>query len=65
MTADGVRYLAPHVQLYYKAQKPRQKDEVDLDAVIRSGIRLNSVWLRAAIAHSYGNQHSWLERIPE
>ncbi len=63
-TATGIRYLAPHIQLYYKAKNPREKDEADFNAVIASGIRIDTSWLRSSIARSYGVQHPWLERLP-
>lgn len=65
ITQTGVRYLAPHIQLYYKAKNPREKDEVDFDAVLQSGISLESGWLRNAISLSYGAQHPWLARLNE
>jgi hypothetical protein len=36
MTAGGIPYLAPHVQLYYKAKGLREKDEIDFKAVMES-----------------------------
>jgi len=33
-TDDGVRYLAPHIQLFYKAKNPRPKDEKDLAVLL-------------------------------
>ena len=62
-TSTGVRYLAPHIQLYYKAKNLRDKDEVDFDAVLGSGISVDKSWLRNAISRSYGAQHPWLERF--
>jgi hypothetical protein len=64
-TADGIRYLAPHVQLYYKAKSLREKDEIDFKAVIQSGVAMDREWLRDAIAHSYGTQHPWLRMLRE
>jgi hypothetical protein len=64
-TRDGIPYLAPHVQLYYKAKRPREKDELDFKAVIEAGISLDKRWLRDAIAHSYGTHHPWLRLLRE
>jgi hypothetical protein len=64
-TATGIPYLAPHVQLFYKAKNLRKKDEVDFAAVIGSGISLNTVWLRDAIVQVYGVHHPWLPRLVE
>jgi hypothetical protein len=62
-TADGIRYLAPHVQLYYKAKSPREKDEIDFKAVIEAGVAMDKEWLRNAISRSYGAQHPWLRLL--
>jgi len=64
-TSSGVNYLAPHIQLYYKAKKPCEKDQIDFDAVMNSGITLDTNWLRNAISHSYGITHSWLKSLSE
>lgn len=64
-TAAGVRYLAPHIQLYYKAKNLREKDQIDFDAVINSGIDLDVKWLRAAISSTCGTQHPWLSLLPK
>lgn len=64
-TNSGVRYLAPHVQLYHKAKNPREKNQIDFEAVINSGITLNTKWLGHAISHSYGVNHPWLKRLTD
>ena len=64
-TGSGIDYLAPHIQLYYKAKNPREKDQIDFEAIIDSGISVNTNWLRRAISHSYGAMHPWLKRLPE
>lgn len=63
VTATGVPYLAPHVQLFYKAKNLRKKDEVDFAAVLSSGISIDKVWLCDAIVRVYGAQHPWLMRL--
>lgn len=63
-SASGIQYLAPHIQLYYKAKNIREKDQTDFEAVIDSGIAFDAAWLRSAITHTYGSEHSWLARIP-
>ena len=62
-TAHGIRYLAPHIQLYYKAKSLREKDEIDFKAVIEAGVAMDKEWLRDAISHSYGMQHPWLPQL--
>ena len=64
-TADGVRSLAPHVQLYYKAKSPSEKDEIDFKAVVESGVAMDAGWLQWAISHSYGAGHPWLAALAE
>ena len=64
-TSTGVRYLAPHIQLYYKAKNRRDIDEIDFDAVLGSGTSMDTSWLRNAISRSYGPQHPWLKRLRE
>lgn len=64
-TEIGVQYLAPHIQLFYKAKNIREKDQIDFDAVIDSQVALDGPWLREAIEQVYGSQHPWLERIPD
>jgi hypothetical protein len=54
----GIPYLAPEVQLFYKAEDPRPKDEHDFVqalTVLGAGQR---DWLRAALAGTYGD-HPW------
>ena len=62
-TAAGIRYLAPHIQLFYKAKNLREKDQLDFDAVIRSGVNLNAEWLRLAIMHAHGPEHPWVRQL--
>lgn len=64
-TKSGVRYLAPHIQLFYKAKNIREKDQIDFEAVIDSQVALDGVWLRDAIEQVYGSRHAWLARIPD
>ena len=64
-TKTGICFLAPHIQLFYKAKNIREKDQVDFDAVIDAGIPINSAWLRHAISQTYGHQHPWLKCIPQ
>ncbi|RCV54591.1 nucleotidyltransferase domain-containing protein [Marinitenerispora sediminis] len=62
VSPEGVPYLRPEVQLFYKAQRPRPKDEQDLAAalpVLGSGQRR---WLAGAISLAYGD-HPWTGRL--
>jgi hypothetical protein len=62
VTENGVPYLAPEIQLFYKAEEPRLKDEADFTAIrpLLSGTQRD--WLREALAETYGT-HPWLARI--
>ena len=62
-TQQGVPYLAPHVQLYYKALRRRAKDERDFDEVLASGVQLDRDWLIDVIRTNYGPDHPWLDRL--
>lgn len=64
-TEAGIPYLAPHIQLYYKAKNVREKDQVDFDAVLDRQIDLDTIWLREAITLTYGSGHPWLARLSE
>ncbi|MFB9908094.1 amino acid transporter [Allokutzneria oryzae] len=48
LTADGVPFLVPEVQLYYKARDRRPKDDQDFDAVV---------------SHLTPGQRSWLDDV--
>lgn len=61
-SADGVPFLAPDVQLYYKAKTPRQKDEEDFDAALPVLTDQQRRWLVDAISKTYG-PHPWIKRL--
>ncbi|MFJ8210551.1 nucleotidyltransferase domain-containing protein [Streptomyces sp. NPDC096033] len=54
VTADGVPYLAPEVQLFYKAKDPRPKDEEDFAAVLPLLGPAQRNWLCEALRDAYG-----------
>ncbi|GLY76667.1 nucleotidyltransferase domain-containing protein [Actinoallomurus iriomotensis] len=59
---DGIPYLAPEIQLFYKAKRPRRKDETDLLAVLPLLDEARRRWLSEALAHCFG-AHPWRERL--
>jgi hypothetical protein len=61
-TAVGIPYLAPQVQLYYKAGSPRPKDLIDFDTALPVLGLHERNWLRAAIERQDPG-HGWLERL--
>lgn len=61
-TADGIPYLAPGIQLLYKAKDPRDKDEADFDAVAGKLNEFQRSWLIAAL-DEVSPGHPWRERL--
>jgi hypothetical protein len=61
-TADGIPYLAPEVQLFYKAGQLRPKDEQDFTEILPSLNAAQRTWLADAIRRVYGSR-PWLERL--
>jgi hypothetical protein len=62
LSAEGVPYLTPEVQLFYKAKQPRSKDEQDFAAALPVLNDDQRQWLAGAIATTYGD-HSWSDRL--
>jgi hypothetical protein len=62
-SAEGVRYLVPEVQLFYKAKQPRPKDEVDFAAVLPLLGAAQREWLSSAIRTCYGEDHPWRNHL--
>lgn len=62
VSGDGVPFLSPDVQLYYKAKSPRPKDEEDFDAVLPVLTKEQRRWLVDAITQTYG-PHPWIRRL--
>jgi hypothetical protein len=61
-TPDGIPYLTPEVQLYYKANNPRPKDEQDFEAVLPVLTQGERDWLMAVLALTHG-EHPWIRRL--
>ena len=61
-SAAAVPYLAPQVQLYYKATSPRPKDLTDLDTALPVLGPPERAWLQAAIGRRDPG-HPWLDRL--
>jgi hypothetical protein len=59
----GIPFLAPEVQLFYKAKAPRAKDELDFAAVLPLLSQPQRVWLRDAVTVAYGRDVPWLKRL--
>jgi hypothetical protein len=61
-TADGVPFLAPQVQLYYKSWSPRPKDLIDFDTALPLLAPPERSWLQTAIERRDPG-HAWLDRL--
>jgi hypothetical protein len=61
-TADGVTFLTPEIQLFYKAKGRRPKDEQDFDKALPILPAAQRDWLRNAIELTHGD-HPWLDRL--
>ncbi len=61
---DGIPYLAPEVQLLYKAKAPRAKDEADFMRVAPRLDRDGRRWLCKALATAYP-AHPWHAALEE
>lgn len=59
---EGVPYLAPEVQLFYKAKRPRAKDEQDFTEALPALGSGRRRWLARTIAQVYGD-HPWADRL--
>ncbi|GAA2125736.1 nucleotidyltransferase domain-containing protein [Glycomyces algeriensis] len=59
---DGLPYLAPEVQLLYKAKGARPKDERDFAAMQPKLDAAQRQWLREAMTLAYG-EHPWKDRL--
>ncbi len=62
-SADGIPYLSPEIQLYYKAGGLRPKDVVDFDAVLPLLGPVQRDRLSAMIAGAHGRAHPWYQRL--
>ncbi len=61
-TLDGIPYLAPAVQLLFKAQDTRPKDHADFEAVVPHLEPPDRAWLISALAATDA-RHPWLARL--
>jgi Aminoglycoside-2''-adenylyltransferase len=61
-SADGIPYLAPEIQLLYKSQAIRSKDQFDFDTVVDRLDKDARAWLRRSLAIMDGS-HAWLSKL--
>src|SRR5581483_22863 len=58
-TSDGIPYLAPEIQLLYKAKAPRPKDEEDFTKALPLLNQSSRNWLAQALVLIHPG-HPWL-----
>lgn len=60
---QGTLFLAPEVQLFYKAKSPRPKDDLDLEASLPLLAPAQRTWLIHAIQRAYGPASIWTKTV--
>jgi len=63
VTADGIPYLAPEIQLLHKGNSLREKDTADLERVLPHLPRPRARWLLSALRQQHPQGHDWLARV--
>lgn len=63
VTADGIPYLRPEIQLFYKANRRRPKDEMDFDVMLPMLSQARRSWLDDAVRLVYGPDNPWCTRL--
>ncbi|HEU5381681.1 MAG TPA: hypothetical protein VFV38_40190 [Ktedonobacteraceae bacterium] len=61
-TRDGIPYLAPEIQLLYKAKDLRPKDEADFTRVLPALDGKRRQWLAQSLALVHPG-HVWLTKL--
>ena len=64
VTADGIPYLAPEIQLLYKAKGRRPKDEADFMQSLPALGQERRQWLSRALATAHPH-HPWLDLLAD
>lgn len=59
----GTPFLAPEIQLFYKAESPRPKDALDFDISLPLLTTQQRAWLKQAIELAYGPGNAWSQRL--
>lgn len=57
---EGVKILKPEIQLLYKSNTVRPKDQLDFEAIIPLLSENAKLWLCEALMICYNNKHLWL-----
>jgi hypothetical protein len=59
---EGIAYLAPEIQLLYKARATRARDQVDFDQVVPELTQETRTWLRDSLM-SIDPEHAWISML--
>jgi hypothetical protein len=59
---EGIAYLAPEIQLLYKARATRAEDQADFSLVARHLDRDARTWLRESLMHT-DSEHPWISLL--
>jgi hypothetical protein len=62
--ADGIPYLAPEIQLLYKARATRAEDQADFDHVVPHLDRAEKTWLQESLS-CMDPEHAWISLLEE
>ncbi|HEX6540668.1 MAG TPA: aminoglycoside adenylyltransferase [Ktedonobacterales bacterium] len=62
ITPEGIPYLAPEIQLLYKAKGLRPKDEADFRHTVPMLNRERRIWLRDSLTQVHPH-HPWLDHL--
>lgn len=61
-SSSQIRYLAPEIQLLYKAKTVRPQDQADFERVVQELDALAVEWLRDSLARAYSG-HPWINTL--
>lgn len=64
VTPEGVPYLTPEIQLLYKANGLRPKDETDFMQALPALSRERRIWLNHSLAQAHPH-HPWLDHLKD
>lgn len=62
-TDEGIPYLAPEIQLFYKGKGVRPKDEADFRVIAPILTGDQRQWLRDALRLAYSVAHPWIKAL--
>ncbi len=62
ISPEGIPYLAPEIQLLYKAEGLRPKDEADFRQALPALTRERRAWLRDSLMLAHPH-HPWLDQL--